>query len=233
MTTGLRHLDRKHGEQIATDDLWCKRARYRGSVASIHRSRANCKAAPSMAALGCSINWFAAGVVGPGVFRAACAAQNGCSSAVMRMRRGAMKRVDRHKSRSPGGAGPLVSAARPSVGSSDVRASAGIFVTFGHAVHPTGPAVCLSFIIAAVGSIFSALCYAEIAARSPHATRLGRWAGPREAPSRSSAARVGGFIALSPGAHSSMCELAEVAQPRFSDLHSDSASILVRSACIL
>eukprot|EP00439_Symbiodinium_sp_Y106_P048053 s1999_g6.t1 len=43
----------------------------------------------------------------------------------------------------------------------------GIFVITGIAAKPTGPAVCFSFLIAAVSCIFSALCYAELAARIP------------------------------------------------------------------
>ncbi|CAJ1346355.1 unnamed protein product [Effrenium voratum] len=43
----------------------------------------------------------------------------------------------------------------------------GIFVITGIAAQPTGPAVCISFLLAAISSIFSALCYAELAARIP------------------------------------------------------------------
>ncbi|CAE7671061.1 CAT9 [Symbiodinium microadriaticum] len=43
----------------------------------------------------------------------------------------------------------------------------GIFVITGVAAKSTGPAVCFSFLIAAVSCIFSALCYAELAARIP------------------------------------------------------------------
>ncbi|CAK0806784.1 unnamed protein product [Prorocentrum cordatum] len=44
---------------------------------------------------------------------------------------------------------------------------AGIFVIFGTAVQPTGPAVSVSFFLASFASVFSALCYAELAARIP------------------------------------------------------------------
>jgi len=44
---------------------------------------------------------------------------------------------------------------------------AGIFIIIGAAVQPTGPAVVISFLLAALGCTFSALCYAELAARLP------------------------------------------------------------------
>lgn len=44
---------------------------------------------------------------------------------------------------------------------------AGIFVITGVAAVPTGPAVCFSFLLAGISSIFSALCYAELSARIP------------------------------------------------------------------
>jgi APA family basic amino acid/polyamine antiporter len=45
---------------------------------------------------------------------------------------------------------------------------AGIFVLTGVAARNlAGPAVCLSFLISGLAIVFSALCYAEMAARSP------------------------------------------------------------------
>mmetsp|Transcript_91998 Transcript_91998/g.192349 ORF Transcript_91998/g.192349 Transcript_91998/m.192349 type:complete len:592 (+) Transcript_91998:129-1904(+) len=65
-------------------------------------------------------------------------------------------------------------ALRPTLGALDLTligvgssVGSGIFVIVGSAVKPTGPAVCLSFLGAAISSIFSALCYAELAARIP------------------------------------------------------------------
>lgn len=65
-------------------------------------------------------------------------------------------------------------ALRPSLGVLDLTligvgasVGSGIFVIVGAAVQPTGPAVCISFAFAAVSSIFSALGYAELAARIP------------------------------------------------------------------
>ncbi len=44
---------------------------------------------------------------------------------------------------------------------------AGIFSTIGSAAADGGPAVCLLFVLTAITCLFSALCYAEFAARVP------------------------------------------------------------------